>query len=73
MRLERKPTAKADLVAVISMALAVLAILWARIEVFGTGDLEDALTGERSAPAIACNTLHTEALLRNRSVAGFTQ
>ena len=73
MRLERRPTAKIDLVAVIAMALAVLAILWARIEVFGTGDIEDALTGEVSGFALACNPLQAEALVRNRSVAGFTQ
>jgi hypothetical protein len=71
MRLERKPTAKVDLVAVIAMALAILAILWARIEVFGTRDIEDALTGEVSQATGAC-TLHAE-VVRNRSVAGFTQ
>ena len=73
VRLERRPTAKVDLVAVIAMVLAVLAILWARIEVFGTRDIEDALTGEVSGPALSCNPLHAEALVRNRSVAGFTQ
>ena len=73
MQLERTPTAKVDMVAVIAMALAVLAILLARIEVFGTADIEDALTGEVSGFALACNPLHAEALLRNRSVAGFTQ
>ena len=61
------------MIAVIAMVLAVLAILWARIEVFGTRDIEDALTGEASPAAMACNTLHAEALVRNRSVAGFTQ
>ena len=73
MRLERRPTARVDFVAVIAMALAVLAIVWARIEVFGTRDIEAALTGEIPGPAIACNPLHAEALVRNRSVAGFTQ
>ena len=73
VRLERRQSAKLEFVAVIAMALAVLAILWARIEVFGTRDIEDALTGEVSDPALACNTLHAEALVRNRSVAGFTQ
>ena len=72
MRLERQPTAGVDLIAVIAMALAVLAILWARIEVFGTGDIEDALSGEVSSSTAAC-PLHAEALVRNRSVAGFTQ
>ena len=72
MRFDRQPTAKLDLIAVIAMALAVLAILWARIEVFGTGDIEDALSGEVSASTADC-LLHTEALVRNRSVAGFTQ
>ena len=73
MQLERRPTAGVDLIAVIAMAFAVLAILWARIEVFGTADIEDALTGETSGAALGCNTLHAEALVRNRSVAGFTQ
>lgn len=74
MRLERKPTARVDLVAVIAMALAMLAIVWARIEVFGTGDIERALTGEITTSTAGCtNPLHAEALLRNRSVAGFTQ
>ena len=73
MRLERRPTAKVDFVAVIAMLLAVLAILWARIEVFGTGDIEDALTGEVSGPVLNCNPLQAEALVRNRSIAGFTQ
>ena len=72
MRLERQPTAGVDLIAVIAMALAVLAILWARIEVFGTGDIEDALSGEVSS-STAADPLHAEALVRNRSVAGFTQ
>ena len=71
MRLEHEPTARLDLVAVIAMVLTVLAIVWARIEVFGTGDIEAALTGEASAPAKAC-TLHAE-VVRNRSLAGFTQ
>ena len=70
MRLERKPTARVDLVAVIAMALAILAIVWARIEVFGTADIEDALTGEVSSAKVC--TLHAE-VVRNRSVAGFTQ
>jgi hypothetical protein len=35
-----------DRVAVIAMALAMLAIVWGRIEVFGTGDIEDALSGK---------------------------
>jgi hypothetical protein len=73
MRLERKPSSRVDRVAVIAMALAVLAIVWARIEVFGTRDIEDALTGEVSGAAVSCNTLHAEALVRNRSVSGFTQ
>ena len=73
MHFERRPTAKVDFVAVIAMALAVLVILWARIEVFGTADIEDALTGEVSGTALGCNPLHAEALVRNRSVAGFTQ
>lgn len=73
VRLERRPTAKVDFVAVIAMALAVLAILWARIEVFGTRDIEDALTGEVSGSVLACNPMQAEALVRNRSVAGFTQ
>jgi hypothetical protein len=72
MRLERQPTASVDLIAVIAMALAALAILWAQIEVFGTGDIEDALSGEVSSSAVA-SPLHAEALVRNRSVVGFTQ
>jgi hypothetical protein len=73
MRLELKPTAGVDLIAVAAMALAILTIVWARIEVFGTGDIEDALTGEITTSTAGCTTLHAEALLRNRSVAGFTQ
>ena len=73
MRLELKPTEGMDLIAVVAMALAILAIVWARIEVFGTGDIEDALSGEITASTAGCTTLHAEALLRNRSVAGFTQ
>ena len=72
MRLERKPTAGVDLVAVIAMAVAISAIIWARIEVFGTGDIQDALSGEISSPA-PC-TSHAEAsIVRNRWIAGFTQ
>jgi hypothetical protein len=75
MRFERKPTARADLVAVIAMLLAIVVIVWARIEVFGTSDIEDALTGEVSPVAKTCTpycTLHAE-VVRNRSLAGFTQ
>jgi hypothetical protein len=72
MRLDRQPTAGVDLIAVIAMALAMLVIVWARIEVFGTADIEDALSGEVSSSAAACPP-HAEALVRNRSVAGFTQ
>ena len=71
MRFERKPTAGVDLIAVIAMALAVLAILWARIEVCGTGDIEDALSGENSSSTGACAS-HAEALVRNRLIPGFT-
>jgi hypothetical protein len=70
MRFERKPTASVDLIAVIAMALAMLVIVWARIEVIGTGDLEDALSDQVTSETAA---LHAEALLRNRSVTGFTQ
>ena len=72
MRLDRKPTASVDLIAVIAMALAMLVIVWARIEVIGTADLEDALSGQVTGSTEAA-TLHAEALLRNRSVTGFTQ
>ena len=73
MRLALKPTVGVDLIAVVAMALAILTIVWARIEVFGTADIEDAFTGEITASTAGCTTLHAEALLRNRSVAGFTQ
>ena len=72
MRLDRQPTARVDLIAVIAMALAVLVIVWARIEVIGTRDFEDALNGQVSSSTVAC-AVQAEALLRNRSVAGFTQ
>ena len=72
MRLDRKPTASVDLIAVIAMALAMLAIVWARIEVIGTADLEDVLSGQVTSSTEAA-ALHAEALLRNRSVTGFTQ
>ena len=72
MRLDRQPTARVDLIAVIAMALAVLAIVWARIEVFGTEDIGDALSGQVSSSTAACPP-YAEALMRNRSVAGFTQ
>lgn len=72
MRLERKPTAAADLVAVIAMVLAILAIVWARIELYGTGDIEDALSGETTSVAAACNSKQAEALTRNRWATGFS-
>ena len=73
MRLERKPTAGVDLVAVIAMALAISAIVWARIEVFGTGDIEDALSGEISSSAAPCASRAEASIVRNRWIAGFTQ
>jgi len=72
MRLERKPTATADRVAVIAMVLAILAIVWARIELYGTGDIEDALSGKTTAAAAACNSKQAEALARNRWATGFS-
>jgi len=72
MRLERKPTAGLDLLAVIAMALAICAIIWARIEVLGTSDIEDALSGEISSPAVPYAS-HAEALVRNRWIAGLNQ
>jgi hypothetical protein len=72
MRLERKPTAGLDLLAVIAMALAICAIVWARIEVLGTSDIEDALSGEISSSAVP-HASHAEALVRNRWIAGLNQ
>ncbi|HEV8094955.1 MAG TPA: hypothetical protein VGP71_04445 [Burkholderiales bacterium] len=72
MRLERKPTAGIDLIAIIAMALAICTIVWARIEVLGTSDIEDALSGEISSSAAPCAS-HAEALVRNRWIAGLNQ
>jgi hypothetical protein len=72
MRLERKPTAGVDLVAVFAMALAISTIVWARIEVFGTGDIEDALSGEISASGATCTSHADASIVRNRWLAGFT-
>ena len=44
------------------MALAMLAIVWARIEVFGTGDIEDALSGKISCVDVPAALRSTEAL-----------
>jgi len=72
MRLTRKPTSTADAIAIAAMVIAILAILWARIELYGTGDIEDALAGELSPAAAAC-TGPQEAVVRNRWIVGFGQ
>lgn len=72
MRLERKPTAGIDLLALIAMALAICTIVWAHIEVLGTGDVEAALSGEISSSA-APYASHVEALVRNRWIASLNQ
>lgn len=72
MRLERKPTANIDLLALFAMALAICAIVWADIAVLGTGDIEAALSGEIPSAA-APYASHVEALVRNRWVAGLNQ
>ena len=69
MRLELKPTAGIDVLALIAMVLAICTIVWAHIEVLGTGDIEAALSGEISSSAAP----HVEALVRNRWIAGLNQ
>lgn len=73
MRFERKPTPTADAIAVIAMVLAMLAIVWARIALLGTGDIEATLTGEVSPAAGSCDPAHLEAVARSRWVTGFSQ
>lgn len=73
MRFERKPTPTVDVIAVVAMVLAALAIIWARVALLGTGDIEDALTGEASASSAACDTERLEAVARNRWITGFSQ
>ena len=72
MRLELKPTAGIDVLALIAMVLAICTIVWAHIEVLGTGDIEAALSGEISSSA-APYASHVEALVRNRWIAGLNQ
>ncbi|HEX5611413.1 MAG TPA: hypothetical protein VFX67_02085 [Burkholderiales bacterium] len=73
MRLTRDPTSAADAIAIVTMVIAILAIVWARIELYGTGDIEDALAGDYSAATLAaCGPQH-EAVLRNRMIVGFSQ
>ena len=73
MRLTRNPTSTADIVAVVAMVVAILAIVWARIELYGTGDIEDALSGDLSPATLAASGPHHEAVLRNRLIVGFSQ
>ena len=71
MRLERKPTPGIDLLALVAMALAICTIIWAHVAVLGTGDIEDALSGEISSSAPHAS--HVEALVRNRWIASLNQ
>lgn len=73
MRLTRNPTSTADTIAILAMAITILAIVWARIALYGTGDIEDALAGEVSAATLAACGPHHEAVLRNRLIVGFSQ
>lgn len=73
MRLTKDPTNTADIIAILAMVIAILAIVWARIEIYGTGDIEDALAGEISSATRAVCTGQHEALVRNRWIAGFNQ
>jgi hypothetical protein len=73
MRLTRNPTSVADKVAVAAMLIAMLAIVWARIELYGTRDIEDALAGDISVATLACCSGEQEAVLRNRWIVGFSQ
>lgn len=73
MRFTRNPTTAADIVAVAAMLVTMLAIVWARIALYGTADIEDALAGESSPAAATACTGHTEALVRNRWIVGFSQ
>jgi len=73
MRLTRNPTSTADIIAILAMLIAILAIVWARIELYGTRDIEDALGGEFSPATLESCTGSHEALVRNRWVAGFNQ
>ena len=73
MRLTREPTNTADFIAVLAMLVAILAIVWARIELYGTGDIEEALAGEASPATLAACGGQQEALVRNRWIVGFSQ
>ena len=71
MRLTRNPTCAADIIAIAAMVIAILAIVWARVELYGTSDIEDALGGD--AAATTTLTAEHEAVVRNRWVVGFSQ
>lgn len=73
MRLTKDPTDIADTVALAAMLIAILAILWARIELYGTGDIENALVGEPSRTTLAACGEQQDAVVRNRWIVGFSQ
>lgn len=68
-----QPRRSIDRIALGAIVAAILALIWARFEVLGTGDLERLLANDGAPLPEHCDVRKLEAITMNRWAAGFSQ
>ena len=67
------PRRSIDRIALGAIVAAILALIWAKIEILGTGDLERLLADDGTPLPAQCDVRNLEAVTLNRWAAGFSQ
>lgn len=68
-----QPRRSIDRIALGAIVAAIVALVWARIEILGTGDLERMLADDGTPLPAQCDLRKLEAVTMNRWAAGFSQ
>ena len=68
-----QPKPSTDRIALIAIAAAMLAIVWAKVEFLGTRDLESMLSNDGAPLPQHCDVRRLEAVTMNRWAGGFNQ
>ena len=68
-----EPSRSIDRIALGAIIAAILAIVWAKVEILGTGDIERLLADDGAPPPANCDLRKLEAVTMNRWVSGFSQ
>ena len=68
-----QPNKRMDRIALGAIIATILAIVWAKVEILGTRDIERTLTEDTTPLPAECDLRRLEAVTMNRWAAGFSQ